>query len=116
MRDLRRNQVPFWYSLYIEKEPVLVDGFETGQYQPIYSDPVEAKARISSATGESEAEMFGADVQYDRVISTVQNLPIDEFSRIWIDADPTTGAAHDYVVKRVAKGLTQNLWAIAKVV
>lgn len=116
MRDLRRNQTPFWYSLYLRKDPVLESGFETGQYEAVYSDPVLARAYISSASGESEAEMFGADVQYDRVISTVQDLPINEFSRLWVDADPATGAAHDYVVKRVACGLTQNLWAIAKVV
>lgn len=116
MRDLRRNQTQFWYSLYLRKEPVLESGFETGQYEAVYSEPVLARAHISSASGESEAEMFGADVQYDRVISTVQNLPINEFSRLWIDADPATGAAHDYVVKRVAPGLTQNLWAVARVV
>ena len=116
MRDLIRNQVPFWYSLYLGKEPVLVDGFETGQYKERYSEPVRGMARISSVTGESEAEMFGASVQYDRLISTVQNLPIDEYSRLWVDSDPATGAEFDYKVKRVSKGLNQHLWAIEKVV
>ena len=116
MRDLRRNQTLFWFSRYLQKEPVMENGFETGQYEAVYSKPVLTWAHISSASGESEAEMFGADVQYDRIISTVRNLPIDEFSRLWIDADPTNGDAHDYVVKRVAKGLDQNLWAIAKVI
>lgn len=115
MRDLHRNQVPFWYSLYSSKEPVLKDGFKTGQYKEGYTEPVKAYARISSATGESEAEMFGADIKYDKIISSVQNLPIDEYSRLWIDTDPTTGAGHDYKVKRVAKGLDQHLWAIEKV-
>lgn len=116
MRDLRRNQVPFWYSLYVGKEDVLKDGCKTGQKREIYTTPFRAEARISNTTGESDAEMFGANLQYDRVISTVQDLPINEYSRIWVDADPETGAKHDYVVKRVARGLTQNLWAIAKVV
>lgn len=116
MRDCLRNQVEFWYSTFIKKEPILKDGFETGQYESVYSDPVKAKARITSATGESDAELFGADVRYDRVISTVQNLPIDEYSRLWIEKSPERYDDHDYVVKRVAKGLNQNLWAIAKVV
>jgi len=116
MRDLKRNQIPFWYSLYLRKEPVLQDGFETGQYKEVYSEPVMAWARISSSTGESDVEMFGAAVQYDRVISTVQKLPIDEYSHLWIESDPNTGAKYDYKVKRVAQGLNQNLWAIEKVV
>ena len=115
MRDLVRNQIPFWYALYVGKEPVLKDGFETGQYKEIYAAPERAVARISSATGESDVEMFGAAVQYDRVISTVQNLPIDEYSRLWVDADPAT-EPFDYKVKRVAKGLNHHLWAIERVV
>lgn len=116
MRDLRRNQVSFWYSRYEGKEPVLKNGVETGQFKEIYSEPIKAWARISSATGGSETEMFGAAVSYDRVISTVQPLPIDEYSRLWIDTDPTTGGDWDYKVKRVAPGINQNLWAIEKVV
>lgn len=116
MRDLARNQIIFWYSLYLGKEPVLKNGFETGQYTDAYTDPVAVKARISSATGENEVEMFGTAIQYDRVISSVQNLPIDEYSRLWIDSDPSEGADYDYRVKRVAKGLNQHLWAIEKVV
>ena len=116
MRDLKRNQVSFWYSLYVGKEPVLEDGFETGQYEEVYTDPERAWARISSATGETEVDLFGASVQYDRVISTVRPLPIDEYSRLWVDTDPNKGEEFDYKVKRVAKGLNQHLWAIAKVV
>ena len=116
MRDLKRNQVSFWYSLYLRKEPVLRNGFETGQYKEIYSEPVQAVARISPATGDSAVEMFGAAVQYDRVISSVQDFPINEYSRLWIDTDPTAGEDFDYKVKRVAPGLNNHLWAIEKVV
>lgn len=116
MRDCLRNQVSFWYALYVKKEPVLKDGKETGQYKEVYADPVQAKARISSPTGESGSELFGAAVRYDKLITTVQNLPINEYSRLWIDSDPTAGAQHDYIVKRVAKGLNQHLWAIERVI
>lgn len=116
MRDLKRNQRSFWYSRYSSKEPVFKNGFKTGQYTSGYTKPVKAEACISPATGDSDVEMFGTDIQYDRVISSVQSLPIDEFSRLWIEADPTTGAEFDYKVKRVAKGLNQHLWAIERVV
>ena len=119
MRDLRRNQVPFWYSLYEGKDAILKDGFETGQYKEKYSEPVQAIARISSATGESDVEMFGAAISYDRIITTVQDLPINEFSRLWVDVDPDAsknGEDYNYKVKRVARGLNQHLWAIEKVV
>ena len=111
---MARNQVPFWYATFVKKEPILKDGFDTGQYRDVYSDPVRAKARISSATGESESELFRASVRYDRVISSVTKFPIDEYSRLWIDVEPTEEP--DYVVKRVALGLNQHLWAIAKVI
>lgn len=117
MRDALRNQSKFWYSLYQGKEPVLKNGFDTGQTREKYSEPIQASARISSATGESEVELFGASVKYDRIISTVQNLPIDEYSRLWIDCEPDEKRQNfDYKVKRVAKGLNQHLWAIEKVV
>ena len=116
MRDCLRNQRKIWYSLFIEKQPVLEDGYETGQYENVYSDPSPVWVSVTSATGGSEAELFGASVQYDRVISTVQNLPIDEYSRLWIDSDPNAGGEPDYKVKRAAKGLSQHLWAIEKVV
>lgn len=118
MRDLKRNQRAIWYSLYVGKEPVLQNGFETGQYVETYSAPVCVRISVSSSTGGSEAELFGASVQYDRVLSSVQDLPIDEYTRLWVDKAPTSDTFddHDFVVKRVAKGLNQNLWAIAKVV
>ncbi len=117
MRNLKRNQVTFWYSRYLGKEEVLKDGFKTGQYKESYSEPVQAEASISSAAGGSDVELFGTSVQYDRIISTVEDLPIDEYSRIWVDTVPNGQADNfDYKVKRVAKGLCQHLWAIQKVV
>ena len=115
MRDLKKNQIEIWYSLYQGKEPILKDGFETGQSKEIYTDPVSIKVSVAPATGTSEAELFGASVKYDRVLSTVMDLPIDEYTRLWVETTPDDGK-HDYIVKRVAKGLNQNLWAIARVV
>lgn len=117
MRDLKKNQREVWHSRYEGKQPILKNGFETGQYKETYAQPVPVRVSISPATGASETEFFGASVQYDRVLSTVNDLPIDEYSRLWVDAIPNEKADnYDYIVKRVAKGLNQNLWAIARVV
>lgn len=117
MRDLKRNQVPFWYSLYLGKEPVLKNGFETGQYKEKYSEPIQAKARISRTGGDIALEEFGISLRYDGLISSVQDLPIDEYSRLWVDVSPNEKADnYDYKVKRVAKDLNSHVWAIEKVV
>lgn len=115
MRDLKRNQVPFWYSLYEGKEPVMDGDRETGTYRDAYSAPVKAMASISVATGAADADLFGTSVSYDRVISTVVDLPIDEYSKIWIETTPASAETPaDYRVKRRAVGLNQNLWAIER--
>lgn len=116
MRDCRRNQRKIWYSLYQGKEKVLKDGLETGQHKEIYSDPVCVYVCVSAATGTAETALFGAAISYDRILSTVKDLPIDEYSRVWIDVAPNDKADNfDYKVKRVAKGLNQHLWAVEKV-
>lgn len=113
MRDLLRNCTPFWYALYEGKtEKLDAHGNKTGQYEEHYAEPVKALAPISADSGVAEAEVFGTAVSYDRLISTVQNLPINEYSKIWIDADPTAGAPADYRVKRKAKSINQHLWAL----
>ena len=114
MRDLRRNQQSIWYATYLGKQDVIRDGYKTGQQTPVYSVPVQARVSISLATGRAEEEVFGRAIQYDRVMSTVQALPIDEQSRLWVDA--ATNAKPDYRVVRVAHGLNQHLYAIKRVV
>ena len=55
------------------------------------------------------------------MISTVQNLPIDEHTMLFIDVTPVidgngaTETPPDYSVVKVAKGLHQNVWAIKRV-
>ena len=55
------------------------------------------------------------------MISTVQDLPIDEYSRLFIDVVPvlnedgTTDTKPDYKVKKVAKGIYQKVWAIQRI-
>lgn len=119
--DLPENQVPFWYQTY-EGEVDEVDdkGRLTGDKVKAYSNPVKAKARISANTGNAQDSPFGENIVYDKSISTVQKLPIDEYSLLYIDKEPVYDAngyivsEPDYACVCVKNGLYQNVWAIKK--
>lgn len=122
IRDLPENQVPFWYQTY-EGEGYEYDskGRRTGDKTPIYSNPVRVMARVSSNTGNAADSPFGTDIVYDKSISTVQKLPIDEHTRLFIDREPelnadgSTDTLPDYKCICVKNGLVQNVWAIKKI-
>ena len=122
MNDLEENQREFYYQTYIEsEEEVDEEGYLTGEDKSSYSNPIWAKAMISENTSEAVEMPFAKDLVYDKMISTVQDLPINEYSRLFIDVVPvfnedgSTDTKPDYIVKKVAKGLYQKVWAIQKV-
>lgn len=122
MFDLAENQREFYYQTYNgEVESVDDEGYLTGEPVTSYSNPIKAKAMISENTSDSIISPFGKDLVYDKMISTVQDLPIDEYSRLFIDVVPvikedgSTDTKPDYIVKRVSKGIYQRVWAIQKV-
>lgn len=112
MRDCKRNTQKIYYALYKGKERTTdADGNKTSQFKLLYHDPVSVNVSVSTARGTADIDLFGVDVRYSRVISTVKQLPIDEQSIIWIDKSPDDGEAN-YRVVRVANGLNQNFYAI----
>lgn len=122
IEDLAENQVTFWYQVYEGEDYEYDDeGRRTGDKIKIYSDPIEAKARISSNTGEAANSPFGKDISYDKAISTVQKLPIDEYTLLFIDCVPelnedgSTDSKPDYRCVCPKLGLVQNVWAIEKI-
>lgn len=122
MFDLEENQREFYYQLYItETDELDEEGNLTGDTELVYSAPIKASAMISENTSETAEMPFGKDLVYDRMISTVQDLPIDEYSRLFIDVVPvlnedgTTDTKPDYKVKKVAKGIYQKVWAIQRI-
>lgn len=122
MFDLAENQREFYYQTYNGKVDELdEDGYMVGEPIISYSNPIKAKAMISENTSDSIISPFGKDLVYDKMISTVQDLPIDEYSRLFIDVVPvikedgSTDTEPDYIVKRVSKGIYQRVWAIQKV-
>jgi len=143
MKTLKRNQRTFWYCLYDYKIPIIDQyGNESSEEIVVYSEPVEAKANISQATGQSNTEQFGNLENYDKVIVTDDlNIPIDENSVLFIDKEPEFTEAvtidyqesetllgedtatpvtvqtpkYDYIVRRVAKSLNSVSIAVKKV-
>lgn len=120
LKDLKINQVPFYYAVYEGMvEQLDSDGYKTGEVEVKYGEPTLAHARISPYTGQMTGMPFGADLTYDKAISTVQDLPIDEQTALWIDCKPTDedGSLNppDYMCVRPAKDLQQKVWAIRKI-
>lgn len=113
MRDLKRNQQDVWYSLL----NVSTDSDEWGNTTDVktYGNPILAKMSLSANKGEASAQAFGADLSYDREMSTHDmNCPIDEYSRLWIDGRDTN-ETHNYIVKAVSKSLNCIRYAIERV-
>lgn len=136
MRALNRNKVSFYYCLYDKKIPIIDEyGNETGESIVTYESPVEMRANVSPATGQSNTEQFGNLENYDKVIVTDDlECPIDENSVLFIDKEPefTDALTHsptavttidreisipvyDYTVRRVAKSLNSISIAVRKV-
>jgi hypothetical protein len=93
----------------------------TGEKEITGSEIVKAYARISPNTADYINAPFGKDLVYDKMISTVQDLPITEETKLFIDVVPKydfngdTETKPDYEVVRVAKDMHQKLWAIRRV-
>lgn len=120
MKTLNRNKTTFHYATYSGTDAGYDEqGFMTFENTPTYSKWVEFRANISPARGESTAELFGNDIDYDKVIITDDlTCPIDENSVLAIDmtvAADTAVSTYDYIVKKVAKSLNFIQYAVKKV-
>ena len=124
MRGMVRNKSKFYYASYIgETEIIDENGFNSGEYEVLYTNPIAYNGNISAAQGEMQSRQFGESESYDKVIVLDDiNAPIDEHSILWVDTPPhlngngTTDTPHDYIVRKVAKSLNGVSIAIRKVI
>lgn len=116
MRNLCRNEITIYYALYQgDTERVDSDGLYTGEIVSSYAAPVELDASVSAARGTSDIDLFGTNISYtNTVIADDPGCPIDEHSRLWINADPEKDP-HNYEVVRVARSLNHTAYAVQKV-
>lgn len=135
MRGLKRNQKTLYYQIYqsnipvyemdldgnIVTDPVTGEPLLTGETKVGYAAPVQFRANVSAARGESSSDPFGIDLSYDKtMVSCDITLPIDELSVLFVDKKPEFDAGGnlantaDYKVVKVAKSLNSLLIAIKK--
>lgn len=121
MRLMKRNLKPVWYCLYKGEEFVKdEDGYESGEKQVAYHEPVKMMCNVSPATGYAQTEIFGNLESYDKVLITDDmSCPIDENTVLFIDTEPSFTddgkPMYDYTVRRVAKSLNSISYAVRKV-
>ncbi len=113
MRDLKRNQQTVWYALL----NVSTEADEWGNTEDVktYGEPIKAQMTLSANKGEASAQSFGADLNYDREMSTHDmSCPIDEYSHLWLDGR-NIADTHNYEVAAVSRSLNCIRYAIRRV-
>lgn len=113
MRDLKRNQQTIWYSLLNVTE----EKDEWGNTHDVKSHgkPFFCKMTLSANKGEISAQAFGADLAYDREMSTHDmSCPIDEYTHLWLDGRKITDT-HNYEVVAVSRSLNCIRYALKRV-
>lgn len=113
MRDAKKNKVSIWYALRnVEK-----DEDEWGNTNDVttYGDPIKLEISVSGDKGEASAQAFGADIKYERQMSTHDmSCPIDEYTHLWLDGR-SIEETHNYEVAAVSKSLNCIRYAIRRV-
>lgn len=108
MRNLQRDTQPVWIARYVGVRPGRDEqGRYTGKPIPTYDTPEVFYPSISLTRGESQGAYFGADLDYDRVITYYDpDFEVGEADRLWIDksvGDLENPDPHDFVIKRVSR-------------
>lgn len=79
MKLLRRNTTEFEYLPWTGEETDLNDrGEHTGQFYPVYGDPVRLRGNISAPAGKVNQTYFGQDIRYTHTL--VMDNPDTEVS------------------------------------
>ena len=92
------------------------NGDYTGETVTVYTVAAPVEAAVSEPTGRVVNEMFGNDLQYDKV-AVMQNdkaVGITESSVFFVDKSPEyddSAPLYDYIVRRIAR--SRNFTAIA---
>ena len=115
MQLLKRNQKQMMYKTYAGSTSMTTDseGFKTGEYEVSYGSLTTIYAYATPSRGEASDEMFGKDLDYDKIIYVPKDCPINEYALLWVDA--SSSASNDYVVQKVAESLNHKAIAIKKV-
>ena len=113
MRDLKRNQRPFYYATVEGKEPIYDEyGNDTLETRTVWGNPVLLKANISANIGEEAVELFGSQTEYSRTVS-MAICPLKEGDKVWFCITPDL--ENNYTVAKVADSKNGFLVALREV-
>ena len=84
MKLLKRNMTEFEYFPNGGEETDLnEDGEHTGEFHPVYKDPVVYKGNISAPSGQVQHQFYGEDIRYTHtLLMDNPNAEINEFGLI----------------------------------
>ena len=116
MRSMRKNKQTFYYASLVGT--TMGKDSDNNYTEPInsYSIPIESRAVISPASGNTELQLFGANEVYDKVITLDKGenyLAVG--SVLWIDSDVTLDTNGDLAVDSNGKLLTPYNYVVTKV-
>lgn len=117
MRSQEINKRLIYYAQPLPPQPVLdEDGYETGEMDySATTKPKPCRINVTPAMGEIVTRQFGNLEEYDKILVTAStDLDIKEDTVLWVD-DLDTNKPYDYIVKKVARGITTTSYAIRKV-
>lgn len=115
MRCLERNKQTVYYKTHIGVTDVVdEDGNYTGDKVDSYSEQKSVRLRVTPDRGDTDIEIFGTSLDYDRTMQGDDpSIEIDENTILWIGT-PSAGE-HNYIVKRRAEDINFVQWAIKRV-
>lgn len=119
MRLLRKNLKEIWYKNYVDKIPIMVDDFETGEYEIRYTPLKKLICNITprsntntNVNGNTFPGYIGNRVNYEKIVLTTDlNCGIDENSLLYIDQTE----APDYKVTALSKCKTHMSFVAEKI-
>ena len=124
MRSCFKNKRALIALNYLKKTPTLdEDGYKTGEETIVYGKPFKMMVNISGAKGASAVEVFGTNLDYDKVITMsaqdFKRYKLTDNSVFFIDKKPqyeTDGyPLYDYRVKRIAETINEVVIALERV-
>ena len=123
MRNLNRNKQTFYYANYLGKVKATdSEGNYTGEEKVSYTKPCLYKAQVSSTIGQSQVEVFGTDIKYDKTIlltrSEFEKMGLTENSVLFVDHEVSYeegNLLYDYEIKKIAPSPNEILIAIKRV-
>lgn len=83
MKLLRRNTTVFQYRAFVRGDETLRNGLHSGNYKPVYAEPVEYRGHISHQHGNASAQYFGIETKYTHtLLMDNPNADIKEYGLI----------------------------------